>query len=164
MFDKLRWPDSLSLMWCVISPGWPQGAVLTKLTSILLVQMSWWELESHRQTCLSYPHVRNWGFKGWTARPHSSSVWPCRGEERRVFFFCLQHHRFTNVSLSRAASWGCAAFSLCYIFVIKPVVSLDSGGLFSLFSDILRFFYWSTKKIKIHSVQFNLETMIPLNH
>lgn len=117
MFDKLRWPDSLSLMWCVISPGWPQGAVLTKLTSILLVQMSWWELESHRQTCLSYPHVRNWGFKGWTARPHSSSVWPCRGEERRVFFFCLQHHRFTNVSLSRAASWGCAAFSLCYIFV-----------------------------------------------
>ena len=49
-----------------------------------LVQMSLWVLESHRQTCLSYPQVRNWGFQGWTARPHSSSVWPWRG----VFFLC----------------------------------------------------------------------------
>lgn len=52
----------------------PQGAVLTKLTSKHLVQMSLWLLESHRQTCLSYPQVRNWGFQGWTAKPHSSSV------------------------------------------------------------------------------------------
>ena len=149
MFDKLRWPDSLSLMWCVISPGWPQGAVLTKLTSILLVQMSWWELESHRQTCLSYPHVRNWGFKGWTARPHSSSVWPCRGEERRgeeIVILLLQHQRFTNVSLSRAASWGCAAFCLCYIFVKVRVLGCELLARFSQSSawtlvDLFFFFF-----------------------
>lgn len=46
------------------------------LTSNVLVQMGWWEAESHRQTCLSWPQVRNWCFTGCTVRPHNSSVWP----------------------------------------------------------------------------------------
>lgn len=41
-FHGLRYPSD-----------WPQRAVLTQFTSRLLVQISWWELESHKQICLS---------------------------------------------------------------------------------------------------------------
>lgn len=81
------------------SSDWPQGPVLPKLTSRLLDQISWWELESHRQTCLSYPQVRNWGFQGWMAKPHNSSVWPCRKEEKETKLIKL---------ISKLLFWGCA--------------------------------------------------------